>query len=128
MSDATSAKTRKSDPHGGITDRIKIEPAGKHLRAVLAGEVIAESAAALVMHETGYPPRVYFPIAQVRAGVLERNDHKTYCPFKGDAAYWTVRAGGERLENGAWGYPDPKPEVAAIRDRVSFYDEVTVEG
>ena len=128
MSDATSAETQKSDPHAGVTERIRIEPAGKRLRAILAGDVIAESDAALVMHETGYPPRVYFPIAQVTAGVLERTDHKTHCPFKGDAAYWTVSAGGARLENGAWGYPEPKPGVAAIRDHVSFYDQVTVEG
>ena len=118
-----------ADPHAGlILERMTLEPAGKHLRAVFGGEVIAESDAALVLSEKGYPPRIYFPPAEVRGERLARTEHTTRCPWKGQAAYWTVSAGGETLENGAWAYPEPLPELAALADYVSFYEAVTVEG
>ena len=98
------------------------------LRAVFGGEVIAESDAALVLSEKGYPPRVYFPPAEVRGERLARTEHTTRCPWKGQAAYWTVSAGGETLKNGAWAYPEPLPELAALAGYVSFYEAVTVEG
>ncbi len=118
-----------ADPHAGlILERMTLEPAGKHLRAVFGGEVIAESDAALVLSEKGYPPRVYFPPAEVRGERLARTEHTTRCPWKGQAAYWTVSAGGETLKNGAWAYPEPLPELAALAGYVSFYEAVTVEG
>ena len=118
-----------ADPHAGlILERMTLAPAGKHLRAVFGGEVIAESDAALVLSETGYPPRIYFPPAEVREEWLAPTEHATRCPWKGQASYWTVNAGGETLENGAWAYANPLPELAAIADYVSFYEAVTVEG
>ncbi len=117
------------DPHAGlILERMTLAPAGKPLRAVFGGEVIAESDRALVLSETGYPPRVYFPPESLRRDRLAPTAHATRCPWKGQAAYWTLRAGGETLENGAWAYPDPLPELAAIAGYVSFYEAVTVEG
>ncbi len=117
------------DPHAGlILERMTLAPAGKRLRAVFGGETIAESDAALVLSETGYPPRIYFPPAAVCEERLARSEHTTRCPWKGEAHYWTVTAGGETLENGAWAYPDPLPELAAIANYVSFYEAVTVEG
>ena len=117
-----------TNPHAEpILERMTLEPAGKRLRAVFGGEVIAESAAALVLRETGYPARIYFPPADLRRDRLEATAHTTRCPWKGQAAYWTVRAGGETLENGAWAYPEPLPELAALANYVSFYEAVTVE-
>ncbi len=117
------------DPHAGlILERMTLAPAGKRLRAVFGGEVIAESDAALVLSEKGCPPRIYFPPAAVRQERLARSEHATRCPWKGQAAYWSVTAGGETLENGAWADPTPLPELAAIADYVSFYEAVTVEG
>ncbi len=117
------------DPHGEpILERMTLEPAGKRLRAVFGGEVIAESDGAVVLSEKGYPPRLYFPPAEVRMERLTRTQHATRCPWKGQAAYWTVSAGGETLENGAWAYPAPLPELAALADYISFYEAVTVEG
>ncbi len=117
------------DPHAGlILERMTLAPAGKRLRAVFGGEVIAESAGALILSEKGYPPRIYFPPADVREERLAPTEHTTRCPWKGQAAYWSVSAGGETLENGAWAYPAPLPELAAIADYVSFYEAVTVEG
>ncbi len=118
-----------NNPHGEpILERMTLEPAGKRLRAVFGGEVIAESEDALVLSEKGYPPRIYFPPADLRKGRLAPTDHATDCPWKGTAAYWTVTAGGETLENGAWAYPTPLPELAALAGYVSFYEAVTVEG
>jgi len=105
-----------------------LEPAGKRLRAIYGGEIIAESNAALVLTEKGYPPRIYFPPAGVRMERLKPTDRASRCPWKGQAAYWTVSAGGETLENGAWAYPEPLPELAAIADHVSFYESVAIEG
>ncbi len=116
------------NPHAEpILERMTLEPAGKHLRAVFGGAVIADSGAALVLRETGYPPRIYFPPADLRGENLTPSEHRTRCPWKGEAAYWTLRAGGETLENGAWAYPDPLPELAALANHVSFYDAVTIE-
>ncbi len=117
------------DPHAEpILERMTLEPAGRNLRAVFGGEVIAESEGALILSEKGYPPRIYFPPAEVRSERLTPTEHTTRCPWKGQAAYWSVSAGGETLENGAWAYPAPLPELAAIADYVSFYEAVTVEG
>ncbi len=128
MTDTASPGTA-ADPHAGlILERMTLEPAGKRLRAVFGGAVIAESEAALVLSEKGYPPRIYFPPQDLRREFLERTGHKSHCPWKGDAAYWTLTAGGKTLENAAWAYPEPLAELAAIKDYVSFYEAVTVEG
>ncbi len=105
-----------------------LAPAGKRLRAVFGGEVIAESDGALVLTEKGYPPRIYFPPQDLRGDRLVSTVHATSCPWKGTAAYWTVSAAGETLENGAWAYPTPLPELAALAGYVSFYEAVTIEG
>ena len=121
--------SQTANPHAEpILERMTLEPAGKHLRAVFGGEVIAESADALVLSERGYPPRIYFPPEGLRKDRLAPTDHATSCPWKGTAAYWTVSAGGETLENGAWAYPTPLPELAALANHVSFYEAVTIEG
>ena len=87
--------SQAANPHAEpILERMTLEPAGKHLRAVFGGEVIAESADALVLSERGYPPRIYFPPEGLRKDRLEPTDHATSCPWKGTAAYWTVSAGG----------------------------------
>jgi len=59
---------------------------------------------------------------------LAPSDRATHCPWKGRAAYWTPHAGDQTLENGAWAYPEPLPELAAIAGYVSFHEAVTVEG
>jgi len=119
--------SQRANPHAEpILERMTLAPAGKRLRAVFGGAVIADSSAALVLSETGYPPRIYFPPADLRGEYLTPTDHATRCPWKGEAAYWTLRAGGETLENGAWAYPEPLPELAKLANYVSFYEAVTV--
>ena len=113
-------------PHK-ISERITIEAAGTHACASFKGETLAESDKALVLLEQGYPPRIYFPQADVHMDLLSRTDTKTHCPFKGDAAYWTLTAGGETLENAAWAYLDPLSEITIIAGYLSFVDAVEVD-
>jgi uncharacterized protein (DUF427 family) len=104
--------------------RIEIEPAPARARIVApSGEEIAVTERALLLHETGHAVRAYIPREDVSAPI-EPSDRTSHCPFKGDASYWTV--GG--VEDAAWSYEDPKPDVAAIRGLLAFYpDKVTVE-
>ena len=128
MTDTASPGTAPGPQADLILGRMTITPAGKRLSAVFNGETVAESEAALVLAETGCPPRIYFPPQDLRRAFLERTGHTSHCPWKGDAAYWTLTVGGKTLENGAWAYPEPLAELAAIKDYVSFYEAVAVEG
>jgi uncharacterized protein (DUF427 family) len=83
------------------------EPTPKRIRVEFGGETIADSTGVHLLFETRLLPVYYFPVADVREDLLRRTDHTTHCPVKGDAAYWTVAAGGRTAENAVWGYPDP---------------------
>ncbi|WP_309605739.1 DUF427 domain-containing protein [Phenylobacterium sp.] len=102
---------------------ITLEPAANRWRARFAGEVIADSAAAVILREAGYPPRVYFPRADVAMRHLTRSEATTHCPYKGDAAYYTVRANGRMSESAVWTYEQPYPAMAGIKDLLSFYPD-----
>jgi uncharacterized protein (DUF427 family) len=128
MTDTTSPGAAPSAPEYLILGRMTLEPAGRRLRAVFRGETVAESDDALVLAETGCPPRVYFPPESVRMDLLTPTAHTSHCPWKGDAAYWTLTVGDARRENGAWAYPEPLAELAAIAGYLSFYEDVTLEG
>jgi uncharacterized protein (DUF427 family) len=110
---------------------ITTEPTTDRVRVVHAGETLADSTRALVLHETGLPPRYYLPPEDVRMDLLEPTDFSTTCPFKGDASYWTLRIGDQTLTGVAWSYLDPLDERTDIAGRISFYadrvDEHTVE-
>ena len=110
-----------------VMPRITIEPCGTRARATFRGKTVADSDNALVLRERGYPPRVYFPQSDVRMDLLSRTAHQTRCPYKGEAAYWSLRAGGETVENAAWAYLDPLDDVAAIAAHLSFADTVKTE-
>ncbi|MFJ3338576.1 DUF427 domain-containing protein [Streptomyces sp. NPDC086766] len=97
---------------------ITIEPSGGHVRVVHDGLVLAESDRALVLRETGCPPRYYLPPQDVRLDLLTPSDSHTYCPFKGTASYWSLPDAADLV----WAYPDPKPDVAEIKDHLCFYD------
>jgi uncharacterized protein (DUF427 family) len=93
----------------------------RRLRAVVGGETILDTRGAKLLHETGLLPVAYVPVEDVRADVLTPTGHTTHCPFKGDASYWTVRAGGKVLENVVWGYPSPLAGAPDIAGFVAFY-------
>lgn len=109
--------------------RIEVGPTapGVRVRVTHGDEELADSTAALLLTETGYPDRYYLPRADVRTERLIATRTRTYCPFKGDAAYWAPRAAP--TTDVAWEYPDPKPQVEAIRGHLCFYEteEVRVD-
>ena len=95
----------------------------------VAGRVIADTRNSLTLREADYPLVQYIPREDVDLTQLERTDHATYCPYKGDCSYYSVPAGGRKSVNAVWAYEDPFPAVAQIRGHVAFYldrvDEIT---
>jgi uncharacterized protein (DUF427 family) len=89
----------------------------------VAGRVIADTRNALTLGEADYPPVQYIPSEDVDLSQLERTDHATYCPYKGDCGYYSIPAGGRKSVNAVWSYEDPYPAVAQIKGHVAFYPE-----
>ena len=102
---------------------MNLSPAGSRVQVFLGGTLIADSTQAMVVAEGSYPPRYYLPLGDVSADALTPTSHSTHCPFKGDARYWTVSAGGDTVENGAWAYDAPFDEFAEAGGLISFYGE-----
>jgi uncharacterized protein (DUF427 family) len=100
---------------------ITIEPNPARVTVAVAGRVIADTRDALVLREADYPAVQYIPLKDVDLAALERTDNATYCPYKGDASYYSVPSGGENLVNAVWSYETPYPSVAEIKDHVAFY-------
>ena len=100
---------------------ISIEPNPARVVITVAGRIIADTKAALTLREASYPPVQYIPREDVAMALLERTEHATYCPYKGDCSYYSIPLGGERSVNAVWSYEAPFPAVAAIRDHLAFY-------
>jgi uncharacterized protein (DUF427 family) len=107
----------------GPAHRLLLHPFPRRVRARFAGEVILDSTRGALLHESNILPRLYVPQADVRADLLERTDHSTHCPFKGDASYWSVRVGDRVAENAVWTYEEPIDEASWLRGLVSVYPE-----
>ena len=101
--------------------RVELEPGAERVRVTLDGALLADTRRPLVVRETKHAPVIYFPREDVRFDHLERSDHGTFCPFKGEACYWSARVGTRLERDLAWSYEDPFPEVAGLKDYVSFY-------
>ncbi len=110
--------------------RVDIRPCEKRVRVRFAGETVADSARALRVEETRHDPVLYFPREDLRMEAFDRTDHVSFCPFKGEASYFSLRAGARVAENAVWSYEDPYDEVRGLKDHVAFYaDRVeTIEG
>jgi uncharacterized protein (DUF427 family) len=115
--------------------RVDLVRESKRVKVVFAGITIADSASALRVEETGHAPVHYFPEKDVRSDLMRRTDHRTRCPYKGEASYWAIEVPGagevQRSENAVWGYPAPYDEVAGIAGYYAFYpnrvDSISVE-
>jgi uncharacterized protein (DUF427 family) len=121
MTQALEDRTILSADSAPSGHRIRFEDSPRRVRAVLDGVAIADSKRVKLLHETGHLPVYYFPMDDVRMDLLELTSRTTRCPYKGDASYWTVRAGGRVAENAVWGYREPIPERADIKGYVAFY-------
>ena len=109
---------------------ISITPSTEHIVVSVAGRVVADTRASLTLKEASYPAVHYIPRQDVDMSLLQRTDHATYCPYKGDCAYYSIPAGGERGVNAVWTYESPYQAVAQIKDHVAFYpdrvDSITI--
>jgi uncharacterized protein (DUF427 family) len=99
--------------------------AANPLRVVVSagGRVVADTREALTLREAGYRAVLYIPRKDVDMSLLQRTDHATYCPYKGDCAYYSIPSGGERSVNAVWTYEAPYAAVAGIKDHVAFYPD-----
>jgi uncharacterized protein (DUF427 family) len=112
---------RKSGYEDNPDFKIVFEPSPRRVRVMAGGETIADSTEMRLLHEPKHLPVYYFPRGDVRMDLLQASDHETHCPWKGVARYWDVAAGGKTIENAAWSYDTPYPQVAGIAGYVSFY-------
>src|SRR5213596_2702309 len=102
---------------------ISIERNPARVVVSVAGYVIADTSNALTLREATYLPVQYIPREDVDLSQLERTDHATYCPYKGECSYYSVPAGGEKSVDAVWTYEDPYPAVAQIKGHVAFYPD-----
>jgi uncharacterized protein (DUF427 family) len=99
----------------------RIETVSRHIRIVFADQMVAETGDALRVLETFHPPTYYLPLAAFRPGVLQPVAGSSFCEWKGHSRYWSVVVCGRVAHKAAWGYPDPTPAFAALRDHIAVY-------
>jgi uncharacterized protein (DUF427 family) len=107
----------------GPNHPITIEPNPGRVVVTLGGRVIADTRAALTLREANYPPVQYIPRKDVDIAALARSTTTTYCPYKGEAAYFSIPAGGDRSVDAIWTYEAPYSAVAEIKDHLAFYPD-----
>jgi uncharacterized protein (DUF427 family) len=116
-----------SYPRPAITERCS-----RHIRIVHRGRIIADTMASIRTLETSHPPSYYIPLPDIMPGALQPSTQRSFCEWKGDAAYFDLVVDGARLRNVAWSYPDPSPDFRVLRNHVAFYagalDECFVDG
>lgn len=102
---------------------ITVEPNPSRVVVKLGGKTVADSVNSLTLREASYPPVHYIPRKDVDMSLLQRTDHESYCPYKGEASYFSIPVGGERSKNAVWSYEHPYDAVAGIREHVAFYPD-----
>ena len=120
-----TATGKKIERQSGYLTRpdydVHFEPCPKRVRVNFNGETIADSVAVMRMHESKHIPVYYFPRADVRMDLLQATEHESFCPYKGEASYWTISAGDRSSENAVWSYEAPFEETAEIKDYIAFF-------
>jgi uncharacterized protein (DUF427 family) len=116
MSDATARRPIK---HPGPDHPITIEPNPAHVTVRVGETLLGETDRALTLREASYPPVQYVPLEDLDRSLLKQSDHVTYCPFKGEASYYSLAG----AENAVWEYRDPYEPVAQIKGHVAFYPD-----
>lgn len=127
MSLSASARIAKIP---GPDHPITITPTEGRVVVRLSGKTVADTRNALTLQEAAYPAVQYIPISDVDQSLLAHSDHSSYCPFKGEASYYSLPLGGERSVNAVWTYDTPYAAVAQIAGHVAFYtdrvDDITI--
>jgi uncharacterized protein (DUF427 family) len=107
----------------GLDHPITITPARERITITVAGRHIVDTREALTLKEASYPPVYYIPRKDVDMTQLQRTSHQTYCPYKGECAYYSIPAGGESSVNAVWTYEAPYPAVLEIQEYLAFYPD-----
>ncbi len=115
--------TEKRVLQPGPDHPITVTPNPNRVVVTVAGKVVADTTRALTLQEASYPAVQYIPRADVDMALLQRTDHASYCPYKGDASYFSIPAGGDRSVNAVWTYEHPYPAVAEIQEHVALYPD-----
>ena len=105
----------------GPAHRLLFEPFPRRVRAFFGGATVLDTTSGMLLHESNLLPQLYLPRDDVRGDLLTRTEHRTHCPFKGDASYWSVTVNGQTVDNALWSYLDPLPEAYWLRDQVALY-------
>jgi uncharacterized protein (DUF427 family) len=107
----------------GTDHPITITPNADHIVVTVAGKVVADTRRALALQESTYPVVQYIPMEDVDQSLLAASDTTSYCPYKGDASYYSIPVGGEKSVDAIWVYEQPHEAVAGIRNHVAFYPD-----
>ncbi|MFI1995735.1 DUF427 domain-containing protein [Actinoplanes sp. NPDC020271] len=102
---------------------ITVTPTGERVVVTVAGKVVADTQNALSLREATYPPVQYVPLADVDQSLLERTGTQTYCPYKGEAGYYSITVDDTTAVDAIWEYTNPYDAVAQIKDHVAFYPD-----
>jgi uncharacterized protein (DUF427 family) len=102
---------------------ISIEANPSRVVVEVGGKIIADTRNALTLREASYPAVQYIPRRDVDMARLVRSEHTSYCPYKGDASYYSIPAGGDRSVDAVWSYEAPFEAMAQIKDYVAFYPD-----
>jgi uncharacterized protein (DUF427 family) len=102
---------------------ISIEANASRVTVTVGGKIIADTSAALTLREASYPPVQYIPRRDVDMTALVPSGHTTYCPYKGDASYFSIPAGEDRSINAVWTYETPFEAMKQIREYLAFYPD-----
>lgn len=117
-----------SNPAPGFSNHpnhhIDIMKSNLNLEVIVNGERIAQTREALVLKEKSYADAYYLPKSSLPKNMLHPSNHTTYCPFKGNASYYTLIHNGQVYENAVWYYPAPYDEALMIKDYVAIYPDV----
>ena len=122
MSEVNEAKP-KTIKVPGPDHPITIARNANRIVVKVAGRVVADTSEALTLREASYPAVQYVPRKDVNMMLLERAEHATYCPYKGDCAYFSIPLGGDRSTNAVWTYEAPYEAVSPIKDHLAFYPD-----
>ena len=107
----------------GLDHPITIKRNPARIVVSVAGQVVADTREALTLREAAYPAVQYIPRKDVDMALLQRTDHSSYCPYKGDCAYFSIPLGGECSTNAVWTYEAPYAAVGSIKDHLAFYPD-----
>ena len=105
----------------GSDHPITIARNAKRVRVTFGGQTIADTTSALTLQEASYRPVFYIPRADAKMDLLTRTAHASHCPYKGDASYFTISAGGKSADNAVWSYEQPFPAMHQIKEYLAFY-------